>query len=146
MDGQLATKVLLVDDEKEFVDLLSQRLEARGLMVVAANDGEHALEKADDKNIDVAVIDLAMPGIDGIETLTQLKDKRPDIEVIMLTGQASVHSGIDAMKHGAVDFLEKPVEIDVLLEAIHQAKMKRTRTLDRIEAMKMDKLLKSKYW
>ncbi len=104
METQLATKVLLVDDEADFIELLSQRMETRGLTVITVTTGEEAVEIAADRSIDVAVVDLAMPGIDGIETLRQIKEQRPDMEVIMLTGQSSVKSGIEAMKNGATDY------------------------------------------
>jgi len=146
MDGQLAAKVMLVDDEEEFIDLMSQRLETRGLTVVAVTSGEEAIIHANDYNFDVAVVDLAMPGIDGIETLTQMKEIRPDIEVIMLTGQATVQSGIEAMKHGAIDFLEKPVDLDVLMEKIRLAKEKRMLALEKKSAEEMKNILKSKSW
>jgi len=146
MDSQLAAKVMLVDDEEEFIELMSQRLKTRGLKVAAVTSGEEAIVMADDYKFDVAVVDLAMPGIDGIETLIQIKEKRPDIEVIMLTGQATVHSGIEAMKHGAIDFLEKPVDLDVLMEKIRDAKEKRMRTLEAKSAEEMKNILKSKSW
>lgn len=146
MDMQLAAKVLLVDDEAEFIELMSQRLETKGLKVVAVTSGEKALAEIEDHNFDVAVVDLAMPGIDGIETLKQMKEKRGDIEVIMLTGQATVQSGIEAMKHGAIDFLEKPVDLTVLLEKIRLAKKERMRALDKKSADEMKNILKSKSW
>lgn len=118
MDSQLATKVMLEDDEKEFIQILSQRLETRGLKVIAATSGKEAMATTDDQNFDVAVVDFAMPGINGIETLKQIKVKRPDIEVIMLTGQCSIKSGIEAIKHGAIDYLEKPVNLNILMEKI----------------------------
>ena len=146
MDSDLAAKVLLVDDEEEFIELMSQRLETRGLKVVAATSGEKALALVDDQSFDVAVVDLAMPGIDGIETLKQIKEKRADIEVIMLTGQATVQSGIEAMKYGAIDFLEKPVDLTVLLEKIWQAKRERMRALEKKSNEEMKNILKSKSW
>lgn len=146
MDTQLAAKVLLVDDEEEFIELMSQRLETKGLKVVAVTSGEKALVEIEDHNFDVAVVDLAMPGIDGIETLKQMKEKRGDIEVIMLTGQATVQSGIEAMKHGAIDFLEKPVDLTVLLEKIRLAKKERMRGLEKKSAEEMKNILKSKSW
>lgn len=146
MDGLLAAKVLLVDDEQEFIDLLSQRLESRGLKVETVSSGEEAVSAVEDRNFDVAVVDFAMPGIDGIETLKQIKEKRPDIEVIMLTGQATVKSGIKAMKHGALDFLEKPVVINELLEKIRKAKIERMRTLEKKSAEDMKNILRSKSW
>ncbi len=146
MDSQFATKVLLVDDEKEFVDLMSQRLKTRGLKVVSVTCGEEAISIAEDRNIDVAVVDLAMPGIDGIETLVRIKEKRPDIEVIMLTGHATVHSGIDAMKHGAADYLEKPVDLNTLLEIIRSAKEQRMHALEKKSIDEVKNILKSKSW
>lgn len=146
MDSQLAAKVMLVDDEEEFIELMSQRLETRGLKVTAVTSGEEAILMTDDYKFDVAVVDLAMPGIDGIETLIQIKEKRPDIEVIMLTGQATVHSGIEAMKHGAIDYLEKPVDLDVLMEKIREAKEKRMNALEEKSAEELKNILKSKSW
>ncbi|MCP3887647.1 MAG: response regulator [Desulfobulbaceae bacterium] len=146
MDSQLATKVLLVDDEIEFIEILSQRLETRGLKVIAATSGEKALVMTDDQNFDVAVIDFAMPGINGIETLKKIKEKRPDIEVIMLTGQGTIQSGIEAMKHGAIDYLEKPVDLKVLMEKIRLAKQQRMLALEKKSAEEVKNILKSKSW
>lgn len=146
MNSQLATKVMLVDDESDFVELMSQRLEARGLNVVAVISGEEALAKADDRSIDVAVVDLAMPGIDGLETLRQIKAKRSDMEVIMLTGQSSVKSGIEAMKYGATDYLEKPVDLNHLMETIRSAKENRMQTLLARSEQEVQNILKSKSW
>lgn len=145
MDSQLAAKVLLVDDEEEFIDLMSQRLETRGLKVVAVTSGEKAVEMVADKNFDVAIVDLSMPGIDGIETLIQIKAKRPDMEVIMLTGQATVKAGIEAMKDGASDFLEKPVDLNVLMEKIEQAKKIRMAALAKKSEEEMKNILKSRW-
>jgi len=146
MDGSWAAKVLLVDDEEEFIDLMSQRLETRGLKVVTVSCGEAAVTTVADQSFDVAVVDLAMPGIDGIETLKQIKKARPDIEVIMLTGQATVKSGIEAMKYGATDFLEKPVDLNVLMEKIWSAKRDRMRSLEKKSADEMKNIMKSKSW
>lgn len=146
MDSLLAAKVLLVDDEEEFIELMSQRLETRGLKVEAVSSGEAAVAVVADHSFDVAVVDLAMPGIGGIETLKQIKEERPDVEVIMLTGQATVKSGIEAMKHGASDFLEKPVDLNVLMEKIWAAKRERMRSLEKKSAEEMKNILKSKSW
>ncbi len=146
MDTQLATKVLLVDDEADFIELLSQRLETRGLKVVAVTTGKQAVEMVSDRSIDVAVVDLAMPGIDGIETLRQIKKERADMEVIMLTGQSSVKSGIEAMKSGATDYLEKPVDLQALMDAIRLAKEARTKRLEARSKQEVQDILKSKSW
>ncbi len=146
MDTQLATKVLLVDDEAYFIELLSQRLETRGLKVVAVTSGEEAVALAADRSIDVAVVDLAMPGINGIETLRQIKEERRDMEVIMLTGQSSVKSGIEAMKSGATDYLEKPVDLQALMDAIRSAKETRMQRLETRSEQEVQNILKSKSW
>ncbi len=146
MDNKLATKVLLVDDERDFIEILSQRLETRGLKVKAVTSGKEALAMIEDQNVDVAVVDFAMPGINGIETLKQIKEKRSDIEVIMLTGQGTIQSGIEAMKHGAIDYLEKPVDVNILMEKIHFAKKKRMFALEKKSADEVKNILKSKSW
>ena len=138
--------VLLVDDEEQFLDALSQRLEARGLKVKAVTSGEDAVDQVEDHNFDAIIVDLAMPGIDGIETLKRIKEKRPDLEIIMLTGHATVKSGIEAMKFGAEDFLEKPVDLNVLLERISEAKQKRMRIQEKKSQNEMDQILKTKSW
>jgi DNA-binding NtrC family response regulator len=137
---------LLVDDEEQFLDALTQRLEARGLKVKAVTSGEDAVNQVEDHNFDAIIVDLAMPGIDGIETLKRIKDKRPDLEIIMLTGHATVKSGIEAMKLGADDFLEKPVDLNVLLEKIGEAKNKRMLVVEKGRQEEVKKILKSKTW
>ncbi len=146
MDSQFATKVMLVDDEEEFIELMSQRLKARGLTVITVTSGEEAVAMTDDRNLDVAVVDFSMPGINGIQTLKQIKEKRPDIEVIMLTGHGTIKSGIEAMKNGAIDYLEKPVDLNVLMEKIWVAKEVRTFALRKKSAKEVKNILKSKSW
>ncbi|XOF33491.1 MAG: response regulator [Candidatus Electrothrix sp. YB6] len=146
MDTDLSAKVLLVDDEKEFVELLSLRLATRGLKVVAVNCGEQAVALVEKRHFDVAVIDLSMPGIDGIETLKRIKQTQPDIEVLMLTGHATVASGVEAMKHGAGDFLQKPVEINELMDKIKAASEARREALHRKDAAAVKNILQTKGW
>jgi DNA-binding NtrC family response regulator len=138
--------VLLVDDEEQFLDVLSQRLEAMCLKVKGVTSGEDAVDQVVDHNFDAIIVDLAMPGIDGIETLKRIKEKRPDLEIIMLTGHATVKSGIEAMKLGADDFLEKPVDLNVLLEKIGEAKNKRMLVVEKGRQDEVKKILKSKTW
>ena len=144
--GKRKANVLLVDDEEQFLDLLSQRLVARGLKVKAVTNGEDAVNQVEDHNFYAIIVDLAMPGIDGIETLKRIKEKRPDLEIIMLTGHATVKSGIEAMKLGADDFLEKPVDLNVLLEKIGEAKNKRMLVVEKGRQEEVKKILKSKTW
>ena len=146
MSEEFKAKVLLVDDEEQFLDTLTQRLEIRGLTVEAVTGGEDALDMVGDKKIDAVILDLAMPGIDGIETLRLLKAKQPDLQIIMLTGKATVKSGIEAMKLGAVDFLEKPVDLNLLLEKIGEAKNKRLLLIQKNREEEIKKIIKSKSW
>jgi len=146
MTEKLEAKVLLVDDEEQFLDALSQRLKTRGLKVDAVTSGEDAVKQVGDKNFDAIIVDLAMPGIDGIETLKRIKEKRPDLEIIMLTGHATVKSGIEAMKLGAEDFLEKPVDLNDLLAKIGEAKHKRMLVVEKTRQEEVRKIIKSKTW
>ncbi len=119
-------KILLVDDEVEFVSALAERLRARGLEVHTANSGEEALVKAKVLQLDAVVLDLAMPGMDGVETLKALLADNGDLQVMLLTGQATIKSALAATRLGAVDVLEKPTDIATLLEKIHEAKARRS--------------------
>ena len=123
-----ATKpnVLLVDDEEKFLDVLSQRLGTRGLDAVTATSGEEALVKIKNKNFDAIILDIMMPGMGGIETLKRIRKENPELQIIMLTGRGSVDKAVEAMKEGAIDFLEKPADIEKLLEKIENARQKKT--------------------
>jgi DNA-binding NtrC family response regulator len=119
-------KLLLVDDEKPFLDTITKRLEKRNLIVSAVYSGEDALvELGNNKTIEAVVLDVKMPGMDGIETLIEIKKRFPLVEVIMLTGHATVETAIDGMKLGAFDYLMKPCDIDVLVTKAHDAASKK---------------------
>ncbi|MCW7754000.1 response regulator [Desulfobotulus sp. H1] len=119
-------KVLLVDDETGFVETLSKRLEKRDFRLDAAFSGSEALAKlAENSWVDVVILDVKMPGMDGIETLARIKQTYPLVEVIMLTGHATVESAIDGMKQGAFDYLMKPCDIDVLTAKVDEAAMRK---------------------
>jgi DNA-binding NtrC family response regulator len=107
--------MLLVDDEDDFRITLAERLKLRKIDVTDAGSGNEAIELVRQKSFDVAVIDVKMPGIDGIETLKQIKQIQPAMEIVMLTGHASIESGIEAMKLGAYNYIMKPCDIDELL-------------------------------
>jgi DNA-binding NtrC family response regulator len=113
--------VLLVDDESELVSALSKRLEIRGLRVTIASNGDEAVAICRRERFDAVVLDLLMPGMDGMETLTQLKEIHPDGEVIVLSGQLLPETGIEGMKRGAMECLSKPADFEVLLERILEA-------------------------
>lgn len=126
-------RILLVDDEAPFIDTLSKRLVKRGLTVYTANSGTEALEKIGQGDpLDVVILDVKMPGMDGIETLKAIKTLNPLIEVIMLTGHATVGSAIDGMKLGALDYLMKPCDLELLMAKVQEAKMKKLKQEERI--------------
>ncbi|MFV0436335.1 MAG: response regulator [Desulfopila sp.] len=146
METGLKTKVLLVDDEEEFIATLGQRLKARNLKVSTATSGVAAIDLADQQDFDVVVLDLAMPGMDGFEVLRRIKADHPEAEIIMLTGHGTIESGVAAMKLGAEDFLEKPVDISELLTKIQEANQKRVLVLQEKSKVEIEKILKSKGW
>ncbi len=146
MEKKLSAKVLLVDDEEDFVRVLAQRLEVRGLEVFTANRGPQAIEMVGQQGFDIVVLDLSMPGMDGLETLKKIKENDPDTEIVMLSGKGTMRTGIDAIKYGAQDFLEKPVDLSVLLEKIEEAKERRHLTLQKKAREKIKDILKKKGW
>lgn len=146
MEKELNARVLLVDDEVDFIEGLSQRLEVRGLKVTTATGGEEAVRIVDRQEFDAIILDLAMPGMDGLETLKRIRAHHPDAEIIMLTGHGSIKSGIEAIKLGAEDFLEKPVDIKSLLQKISEAKAKRVLILQKQSLAEIEHILKSKAW
>ena len=114
-------KVLLIDDEKDLVDYLAKRLLVEGFMVRATFSGEEALRVASDEDFDVAVVDLKMPGIDGIETINRLRARRPFIQCIIITGYSSLETALECGKLEAVQYFSKPVEHGELATAIDEA-------------------------
>jgi len=114
--------LLLVDDEVSFVEILAKRLTLRGFNISTAHSGAEALERLEtDPDIDVVILDLVMPDMDGIETMKRIKQKRPLVEVIMLSGVATVESAIEGMELGAFDYLLKSSGIDTLIEKVMAA-------------------------
>ena len=118
--------VMLVDDETAFVETMTKRLEKRNLRIISAYGGDEALETLKkNQNIDVIILDVKMPGMDGIETLREIKKLSPLTEVVMLTAHATVESAIEGMKQGAYDYLMKPCNIDQLMEKVEEAANKK---------------------
>ncbi|MDF1590315.1 MAG: response regulator [Desulfobacterales bacterium] len=118
--------VLLVDDEVPFVETMTKRLAKRDLQVISAFSGKEALEKLKEiSGIEVVILDVKMPGMDGIETLREIKRNFPLTEVIMLTGHATVETGIEGMKLGAFDYLMKPCDIENLLTKVKESAAKK---------------------
>jgi DNA-binding NtrC family response regulator len=132
-------RVLLVDDEKDFLEVLIRRLSKREVAVEGVSSGEEALQYLQVRPIDVAVLDVKMPGMDGITLLREIKKLNPLIEVIMLTGHASLEVALEGMRSGAFDYLMKPAEIDELLYKIqdaHRAKSIQEEKIARLEREK----------
>ncbi|GFM36877.1 response regulator [Desulfovibrio psychrotolerans] len=123
-----AMTVLLVDDEPDFLSVVARRLERRDITVRIAESGEEALAIVDTHPVDAVVLDVKMPGMDGIETLKRIKAAHPDIEVIMLTGHADLEVAISGMALGAFDYLLKPADIDELMFKLRDASRGRLRT------------------
>ncbi|MFP5239961.1 MAG: response regulator [Acidobacteriota bacterium] len=121
-------RLLLVDDEAEFIETMGKRLARRGLTVHLANSGQQALDIIAGNELDVVVLDVKMPGMDGIEALQKIKALKPDLEVLMLTAHANVEVAMRGMELGAFDYLMKPVELDELLYKIQDANKKKCLT------------------
>ena len=142
----MKTRLLLVDDEREFVDTLALRLEARGFLVDTAYAGDAALIKATNKDFDVIVLDVLMPGRSGLDTLRELKVVKPITEVILLTGHATVQTAIDGMKLGAYDFLMKPMEIDDLVDKVTRAHARKAEQDERIRQAAIQQITQTRGW
>jgi len=113
--------ILIVDDETDFVDTLLKRFRIRKMPVTAASSGPEALQLMAGQNFDVVILDVRMPGMDGMEVLRQIKAKHPLTEVIMLTGHASLDAGMQGMGLGAYDYVLKPADFDELLDKVRRA-------------------------
>ena len=125
--------VLLVDDETEFVETFSERLELRNLNVSKAFSGQEALQLLEtNQDTEVVILDVKMPGMDGIETLTEIKKKFPLMEVIMLSGHSTVESAIEGMKKGAFDYLMKPCDMDQIIAKVGEAVAKKRQHEEKI--------------
>ncbi|RJP67050.1 MAG: response regulator [Candidatus Abyssobacteria bacterium SURF_17] len=141
-----ADKILLVDDEEEFILILSERMKSRGMSVETAESGPAAIKKAEKQDFDAVILDMMMPGMDGIETLKRLREVNPNLQVIMLTGHATLPNAVEAVKLGAADFLEKPANIATLIEKIKEAKIKKMVLEEKQAEERIRNILKSKGW
>ena len=116
------TNVLLVDDEIPFVETMTKRLSKRGINIITALSGQEALGQLEvNSNIEIVVLDIKMPGMDGLQTLAEIRRNYPFVEVIILTGHATIASAIKGMRLGAFDYLTKPCELEELIKRIQQA-------------------------
>jgi DNA-binding NtrC family response regulator len=135
-----------VDDEVDFVEVLADRLEARELDVEKAFSGEEALAAAEKKVFDAIVLDVAMPGMNGIETLEKLLEINPDLQVILLTGHATLEQAAAAIRIGALDLLEKPADIDTLVSKIELAATRRWSQEEKRLEDKIADIMRKKGW
>ncbi len=142
----MAEKVLLIDDEEEFLSALSERMELRGMNVNTASTADNAVAALDSSDYDAIVLDLQMPDMNGIEMLKVIRKSHPDMQVILLTGQATLEAGVQAMKLGAMDFMEKPADIDSLTEKIKKAQAKKMVIVEKRTVGKVNEILRSKGW
>ncbi len=113
--------ILLIDDEIEFIETLAERLELRGYISKIASDGEVGISMVASESFDIAILDLMMPGLSGLDALRQIKEIDKKLPVILLTGHGSTKDAMEGMQIGAFDFLMKPLDINKLIEKIKQA-------------------------
>jgi len=139
-------RILLVDDEKDFVECLAERLQLREFDVTSALNGNDAIKLVKEQDFDVIFLDVKMPGIDGIETLRQIKNIKSLPQVIMLTGNATVETAIEGMKVGAYDYIMKPVDTDNLVELIGKAYKIVEDQKERIRKAEVDSILRKRGW
>jgi DNA-binding NtrC family response regulator len=142
----MTEKILLIDDEQDFLTVMSERMEARNMQVSTATSAKEGLEKVTAGNFDAVILDLMMPEIDGIETLKLLKEKNPDLAVILLTGHATIKQGIEAMKLGALDLLEKPADLNALTDKIHAAQAQKMLIIEKKNEEMINKIISTKGW
>lgn len=137
-----APHIMLVDDEIPFVETLAKRLNVREIVTDTAFSGKECLDKLDAlSDLDVVILDVKMPGMDGLETLRNIKNLSPMVEVIMLTGHGTIESAIEGMKRGAYDYLLKPCEIDIIVDKVKQAAMRKREQETKIEEAKKQETL-----
>ena len=144
----MSINVLIVDDEEAFALALAERLELRDLKAEAVFSGEDALSrlKEEGTGIDVVILDVLMPGMSGIEALREITKQWPLVEVIMLTGNATVETAIEGMKIGAYDFLMKPCDTDSLIEKLSKAQLRKKEQEDRIRQAEVEAIIKRRGW
>ena len=135
-------QLLLVDDEERFLHTTKILLEKRGVVTFTATNGADALKAMDAHRIDVVILDVKMPGIDGVEVLRKTKQKYPLVEVIMLTSHASVESAVEGLKLGAFDYVKKPCDISDLITKVNEAYDKKHAMEEKIRKVQIDKIIR----
>ncbi|MGD2186391.1 MAG: response regulator [Desulfobacterales bacterium] len=139
-DNEKKIKLLIVDDEEDFLKSISERLGIRDFNVTTATEGKQAVKAAKKGKFDVAIVDMKMPGMDGMELLQILKKKHKFLEVIILTGYGAIDSAVEATKLGAYSYLEKPYDFEKLLEVLKKAYEARLRKKFEHDKKRMEEL------
>lgn len=139
-------RVLFIDDEEDFVKVVSERLRARDIDVDTAYNGTDGIAQAREHRYDAVLLDLAMPGLSGMDTMKALLEYDNTMQIIILTGQGSVSAGVEAIKLGATDFVEKPADIKTLVDKFADAAEKRLAMFEEDISKKMDDLMRKKGW
>ena len=139
---KIPARILVVDDEKDFVEMLSLRLEEVGEKVAPAHSGRECLEILGTRDFDVVILDIKMPGMDGIETLREIKKRFPLLEVIMLTGHGTTETAVEGMKLGAFDYLLKPADFEDLAVKLEGARKRKDEQEERIRKAEARLLLR----
>jgi len=138
----MSEKVLLVDDEEDFLEAMAERMRARDMEVTTASSAGEAFKKMESETFDAIVLDFQMPEMDGMEALKSIKAKRPESQIILLTGFATVEKGVQAMKEGAADFMEKPADLEVLSQKIKEAKAEKMVIVEKQATKKVIDIIK----
>ena len=138
----MSEKVLLVDDEKEFLEIMSERMKTSDMDVTTATSADQDLEIIEKESFDAIILDFQMPGMDGMEALKAIKAKKQEMQIILLTGYATVEKSVEAMKIGATDFVEKPADMEVLAEKIKNAKAEKMLIVEKQTEDKVKNIIK----
>ncbi len=136
------TNLLIVDDEEQFLITAKKLMDKRGVNTFVSTNGFDALRLLKERRIDVVILDLKMPGIDGVDVLRKIKQNYPEIEVILLTGHASVESAVEGLKLGAFDYLMKPSTIPDILEKVKQAHERKVAREEKARKNKVDNIIR----
>jgi DNA-binding NtrC family response regulator len=118
----MSEKVLLIDDEKDFLDIIAERIHARGMDVSTTTSAEDAIHMVEEESFDVVIMDFMMPGMNGFQTLKAIKEKKPEVHIILLTGNVLEEMRIEAKNIGVLDVIEKPPDLQDLIQKIKKAK------------------------
>lgn len=138
--------ILIVDDDAAMGETLLDILEDKGFNVAIAKDGPTAVAEAGGRHFDLALIDIMMPGMNGVETLRELRERDPDLQVMLLSGQSTIKTAVEAMRLGAVEVFEKPTDIETLLEKIREARARALELAAKRSSEAIDDILRKRGW